>query len=64
MTPGPTKGSDNPCRRSGIERRKFIYTRHIPEERKGKDRRLKEYRKTILQGLKNNLEKMLKDFFK
>jgi hypothetical protein len=64
MTPGPTKDSDRPSRRSGIERRKFIYTHHIPEERKGKDRRLMEYRKTIFKGLKNNIEKVLKDLIK
>ena len=32
---------DNEGRRSGIERRQFRYTQHIPEQRSGKDRRLK-----------------------
>ena len=30
---------DNGERRSGIERRQFSYTQHIPELRSGKDRR-------------------------
>jgi len=44
---------DNGGRRSGIERRQFSYTQHIPEQRSGKDRRLKprtsKY-KNILNG--------------
>jgi hypothetical protein len=31
--------NDNGGRRSGIERREFSYTQHIPEQRSGKDRR-------------------------
>ncbi len=30
---------DNGGRRSGIERREFLYNGHIPERRSGKDRR-------------------------
>ena len=30
---------DNGGRRSGIERRQFLYNGHIPEQRSGKDRR-------------------------
>jgi hypothetical protein len=30
---------DNGERRSGIKRRQFSYTQHIPEQRSGKDRR-------------------------
>jgi hypothetical protein len=30
---------DEPDRRSGIERRRFSYTCHIPERRRGEDRR-------------------------
>ena len=30
---------DNEGRRSGIERREFLYDQHIPERRSGKDRR-------------------------
>ena len=30
---------DNGGRRSGIERRQFSYTQHIPEQRSDKDRR-------------------------
>jgi len=30
---------DNGSRRSGIERRQFLYTAHIPERRSDKDRR-------------------------
>ena len=30
---------DNGGRRSGIERRKFLYTNYFPERRSGKDRR-------------------------
>ena len=32
--------TDHGERRSGIERRQFSYTQHIPERRSGKDRRL------------------------
>jgi hypothetical protein len=31
--------NDNGGRRSGIERRKIVYTIHIPERRSGNDRR-------------------------
>jgi hypothetical protein len=31
--------SDNEGRRSGIERRQFLYNGHIPERRSGKNRR-------------------------
>ncbi len=31
--------SDNGGRRSGIDRREFSYTTHIPERRSGKERR-------------------------
>jgi len=30
---------DNDGRRSGMERRQFLYHEHIPERRSGKDRR-------------------------
>jgi len=30
---------DNGGRRSGIERREFLYDQHIPERRSGKDQR-------------------------
>jgi hypothetical protein len=31
--------TDNGGRRSGIERREFLYDQHFPERRSGKDRR-------------------------
>lgn len=64
MAPGSAKDSDNPSRRSGIERRKLIYTYHIPEKRSGKDRRFMEDRKAILGSLKNKLEKIFKNLIK
>ena len=33
--------------RSGIERRRFLYTAHIPERRRGKDRRIRKDQKEI-----------------
>ena len=30
---------DNGGRRSGVDRRQFYYTKHIPERRSGKERR-------------------------
>ena len=31
---------ENDCNRSGIDRRQFSYSYHIPERRSGKDRRI------------------------
>jgi regulator of extracellular matrix RemA (YlzA/DUF370 family) len=38
--PFPCACYDQPDRRIGIERRRFSYTRHIPERRSGGDRRM------------------------
>lgn len=43
--------SDNGGRRSGIERRLFSYTIHIPERRSGKERR---------SGVDRRIERVLK----
>jgi hypothetical protein len=50
MTPSntPFVFPDNGGERSGIERRQFSYTSHIPERRTGKDRRSSNDRRKIL----------------
>ena len=40
---------DNGGSRSGIERREFTYTLHIPERREGKDRRSSGDRRNLLE---------------
>jgi hypothetical protein len=37
-------------RRSGIERRRFSYSAHIPERRSGQDRRGEELRRELVAG--------------
>ena len=39
---------DNGGRRSGIERREYSYTAHIPERRSGTDRRSGDERRSVL----------------
>ncbi len=47
--------SDNGGRRSGIDRRQFSYSGHIPEKRFGQDRRKgKDRRKDIPFNIKKN----------
>jgi len=41
---------DNGGERSGIERRQFSYTSHIPERRSGKDRRSADDRRKLLDS--------------
>jgi hypothetical protein len=41
---------DNGGRRSGIERRQFSYSRHIPERRRSEDRRTGPDRRSDING--------------
>ena len=45
---------DNGGRRSGIDRRQFSFTQHIPERRSGKERR---------SGLDRRLEQRMSEYF-
>jgi hypothetical protein len=41
-----TKFVDNGGRRSGVDRRQYSYTTHVPERRSGKDRRNRKDRRS------------------
>ena len=49
--------SDNGGRRSGIDRRTFSYSAHIPERRCGQERRSGSDRRGPLDGVRSNVLK-------